>query len=128
MNDAMDRENYIDQLYQKVRTEVPITRAAYGASLDGWDVEPVLMDGQQIGVVIVKDGEIHISLDKQGALRHARRIIRNYVASALRRFGFLTTRSLGEPDVMRFLHRLGFQECGRDGRLVVLRLEKLQLQ
>lgn len=124
----MSRETYIDQLYQKVRLEVPISREAYGASLAGWEVDPVLVDGRQIGVVIVKDGEIHISLDRRGALLHARRIIRNYVATALQRFGFLTTRSLGEPQVMNFLRRLGFQECGKDGRLVVLRLEKLQLQ
>lgn len=124
----MGRDDYIDQLYSQVRYVVPITRAAYAASLAGWEIEPVLMDGQQIGVCIVKDGEIHMSLDKRGALLHARRIIRQHVASALQRFGKLTTRTNSDPEVMRFLQRLGFREIGHDGKLFLMQLDKLSIQ
>jgi hypothetical protein len=122
----MDRETLIDQLYAKVRMHVPISREAYGNSLYGWDIVPVMIDGTQIGVRIMKDHEVHHLLDKGAARRHARRIIAQYVAEPLARLGYLISRT--EDADIPFLRRMGFYEIGREGRITTMRLDKLTIQ
>ena len=122
----MDREALIDQLYDKVRMHVPISRVAYGNSLHGWDIVPVLIDGQQIGVRIMRDHEVHHMLDKKAARRHARRIIAQYVAEPLARLGYLISRT--EDADIPFLRRMGFYEVAREAGITTMRLDKLTIR
>lgn len=121
-----DRETLIDALYAEVRKSVPISRAAYGNSLYGWSVEPVLIDGERVGVRIMNGHEVHHQLDKGASKRHARRIIANYVAEPLARLGYLTTRSKDAD--LPFLLRMGFYETGRENGVVTLRLDELKIK
>lgn len=124
----MMREMYIDELYSEVRGHVPITRDAYGQSLEGWDIAPVMIDGSKIGLMVTKGSEIHMKLDKRLILLHARRVIGGYVEPMLRRCGALTTRALKGSADIRFLERLGFTEIGMEGKLVLFRLETLKIR
>jgi len=122
------RDECIDALYEQVRREVPITRTAYGNSLYGWEIEPVMIDGERIGVFIRRGTEVHIHLAADKALMHARRVIRQHIASNLKALGHLTTRSTSDPKAIRFLRRLGFYRVGEDGTLSVFRLDTLKIQ
>lgn len=122
----MRRDSLIDQLYEVIRMHVPITRAAYGNSLCGWDIEPVVIHGEQIGVCLMFGHEIHVQLDRAKTVRCARRVIREVVACPLRRLGFLTT-TAAEDDIP-FLARLGFRITEREGRFTKLRLDHLAIQ
>jgi cytidylate kinase len=122
------RDDDISMLYAEVAKEVPISREAYVDSLKDWTVEPIMMDGERIGVLILRDKEIHMHIVKQEALRHARRIIKYYVQAKLNELGFLVTRSRGSEWDSRFLGRLGFRETHRDGTEVFYRLDKLALK
>lgn len=122
------RDDCIDALYEQVRQSVPITRTAYGNSLYGWEIEPVMIDGERIGVFIRRGTEVHIHLAADKALMHARRVIRQYITSNLKALGCLTTRSTSDPKVIRFLQRLGFYKVGEDGMLSVYRLDALKIQ
>lgn len=119
----MDREALIDILYAEIRQHVAISREAYGNSLYGWEIVPVVIDDQQIGVRIMSGHEVHHHLDRKASLRHARRIIAKYVAEPLARLGYLTTRS--DDAGLPFLQRMGFRPVSRDGAVTTLRLDKL---
>jgi hypothetical protein len=124
----MRRDQYIDELYRVVREQVIITRAAYAESLEGWDIEPVLVDGEQVGLMVTKGPEIHFRLDRKKMLVHTRRVIRNYVAPHLARHGFLTTIALSGSKDIDFLERFGFVEIDTKGRAVMFRLDQLKIK
>lgn len=124
----MKRDAYIDELYRVVREQVIISRDAYAASLDGWDIEPVLIDGEQVGLMVTKGPEIHFRLDRKKMLVHTRRVIRNYVAPHLKRHGFLTTIALAGSNDIGFLKRFGFVETKTEGRAVMFRLDQLKIK
>lgn len=122
----MGRAELIDQLYEHVRMHLPISREAYGRSLDGWDIVPVMIDGRQIGVRIMCGHEVHHQLDRRAAIRHARRIIANYVAEPLARLGYLISRT--EDADIPFLERMGFYAVSRENGITTMRLDKLKIQ
>lgn len=122
----MNRQVLIDQLYQKVRMHRPISREAYGRMLDDWEIVPVMIDDVQIGVRIMCGHEVHHMLDRRAALRHARRIIANYVAEPLARLGYLISRT--EDADIPFLRRMGFYEVSRENGITTMRLDKLKIQ
>lgn len=122
----MERDDLIDQLYAQVRMYLPMSRAAYGKSLDGWEIVPVMIDAQQIGVRVMQGHEVHHQLDRRAARRHARRIIAQYVAEPLARLGYLISRT--DDAGMPFLQRMGFYATGRDGAITTMRLDQLKIQ
>lgn len=122
----MTRDDLIDQLYAQVRMYLPISRDAYSKSLDGWEIVPVIIDDQQIGVRIMQGHEVHHQLDKRAARRHARRIIAKYVAEPLVRLGYLISRT--EDADIPFLKRMGFYEVSRACGITTMRLDKLTIQ
>lgn len=123
----MTRDELIDQLYAQMRMLAPVgTRAVFGASLDGWEIVPVVIDGKQIGMRVMKGHEVHHHLDRKAALRHARRIIAQYVAEPLARLGYLISRT--DDAGIPFLRRMGFYEAGREGSITTMRLDKLTIQ
>jgi len=125
---TMDRQHWIDKLYEQIKAEVPITRAAYGNSLHGWDIEPIMLGDEAIGVYIRRGHETHMSLSKKNALRHARHVIRVYLTANLERLGYLVTRTDGNAADDRFLKRLGYYETGKEGSWTLYSLDKLNIK
>lgn len=125
----MHRDECIDRLYAKVRECMPISRSAYGNSLYDWEIEPVIVGGAVIGILLLNGREIHLQIEKQQALAHMRRVIKQCAAVNLERFGYLTTRADAEDKAtVKFLHRLGFYETGMDGTLTAYRLDTLKIK
>jgi hypothetical protein len=124
----MRRDQCIDMVYAEVMKHVPISREAYGNSLSGWDIEPVMAGYEVIGILLLHGHEIHLQIGKYKALRHMRQVIRQCAVRNLERLGYLTTRSDGDGQTVRFLRRLGFYETGIDGTLTVYRLDKLNIK
>lgn len=124
----MDREQCIDALYEEVKKEIPISRSAYGNSLYGWDVRPIQVDGKQIGVLLLNGNEIHVQLQKDGALKYMRRAIKQCVVDHLPNLGYMVTRTFDDAQVIRFLERLGFYRTGQDGQLLHYRLDELKIK
>lgn len=122
------RDDCIDFLYTEVRMQVPISKQAYIASLDGWDVEPIMNGEQKLGVYIRKGHETHMLMSKKNSLLHARHIIRVYLTANLERLGYLTTKTDGNAVDHRFLTRLGYYETGKDGSMTVYRLDQLKIK
>ncbi len=92
------------------------------------DIEPIIIDGEEIGLVAMRGREIHMQIEKRYALRHARRIIRQYVAPQLSTFGYLTTVSTGEAETLEFLERLGFYKVGGFGSISMHRIDALKIK
>ena len=124
----MRRDEFIDQLYESARSEVIISRADYAQALDGWDINPVLVDSEQVGLMMTCGPEIHFQLDRKKMLVHTRRVIRNYVEPHLLKHGFLTTMALAGSKDVDFLKRFGFMEVSTNGRAVKFRLDKLKIK
>lgn len=124
----MGRDECIDILYAEVRKEIPISHAAYSNSLYGWDIEPIMANGKQIGVLMLKDHEIHIQLQMDQALIHMRKVIQQCAVNNLARLGYLVTRSFDDKPVIRFLERLGFYQTGKDGQVLFFRLDELKIK
>lgn len=122
------REQCLDMFYEQVSKDKPISRAAFGNSLIDWEVFPLMIGDRHIGAYILKDHEIHTCVGKADALRHMRKIIRQGVAYQVEKLGYLTTRSEDDPDVLRFLDRLGFYQTGQDGQFVTLRCDSVKIK
>ena len=125
----MNREQCIDKMYRKVMEEVPISREAFGNSLQGVDIKPMILEGECVGVQTLRGNEIHCMIDRQASLQNMRRLIRMYCAEPLERFGSLTTRC--DPNDKRdvvFLHRMGFEDTGLIDGLLHMRLLQLKIQ
>lgn len=124
----MIRDQCIDLLYAQVAQELPMSRSAYEATLEGWDIAPLVIDDTRIGVMLLRGYEIHMQIDPAKALLHARRIIRQYVVPLLAEFGHLTTRTLLHGRDIHFLRRLGFVETSRDSAAAYFRLDALKIK
>lgn len=124
----MMRDQCIDLLYAEVEKEVPVSRVAYGNSLYDWSISPILANEKQIGVLMLRNHEIHIQLQKDKALVHMRKVIRQCAADNLKRLGYLLTRSDDNNEVIHFLERLGFYRTGMDGNLITFRLDELKIK
>lgn len=122
------RSECIDALYEQVKSIIPISREAYSKSLDEWLIEPVVIDGERIGVLLTCGNEIHIQLTKQKALCHARRIIKHYIIKKLHELEFLVTRSMNSESDEKFLKRLGFYETSQIGLTKFYRLDQLAIK
>lgn len=125
----MNRDICIDRLYEEVRKHVPISRSVYGDSLCGWVIDPVVVDGEMVGILLLHGREIHLQIEKQQALVHMRSVIKQCAVMNLKRFGYLTTRAdADDKSTLKFLHRLGFYKTGMDGKLTVYRLDTLKIK
>ena len=97
-------------------------------TLPGFDIKPMVIDAKIIGKVAMKGREIHVQIEPREALKHARRIIRGYIAPELEKHGHLTTISTGDKSTEHFLSRLGFYPVGKCGSITAHRLDALRLK
>jgi GNAT superfamily N-acetyltransferase len=83
----------------------------YGAYLnycDAWQLVAVCSDGEVIGALFVKDGEIHVGIVPEWRGRWAsRRVIREMLS-----YGTATTLMDSEDECKRFIGRIGFKPVG----------------
>ena len=121
------RQACIDALYTSICNELFITQEQYEETLVGWDLTPLILDGKNIGVVMLRDKEIHVCLDPKQALLHARRIIKMCLDENIKRHTYLTTISFKEPETVRFLERLGFNKTGEDDTFISYRIDQSKL-
>lgn len=120
-------EECIDILYEKVSQELPITREEYVATLAGWEISQVSVCDKNVGVVMLRDREIHVVIDPKQAMLHGRRILRKCLDENIRKHGYLTTISFKEPKIVGFLERLGFYKTGEDENFFSYRIDKEKL-
>lgn len=124
----MGREECIDMFYAKISEEVAVSRSVFGDKLRDWEVFPLMIGDRHVGAYILKDHEIHTCVEKSDALRHMRKLIRQGIAHQVEKIGYLTTRSENDPNVLRFLERLGFYRTGSDGQFVTLRCDAIKIK
>ena len=124
----MDRDGYIDMLYDDVKTQVVISRAQYAAGLEGWEFHPVVIDGNDAGVVMTKGHEMHTHVIAPYGIKCARRVLRQSVQGQVDRMGYATTRTLNDPMVVRLLERLGFYKTGECDGVLEYRLDELKIK
>jgi len=115
-------------LYNEVSKQVPITRSEYEKTLVGWDVSPINIGGEDIGVMMRQGTEIHICIPKEKALKHARQIIKKCLVENIQKYGYLTTISLKDSGVTRFLERLGFCKTNEDEAFISYRLDTIKIK
>jgi hypothetical protein len=96
--------------------------------LPGFDIKPMTIDGKDIGLVAMRDHEIHVKIDPFEALKHARRIIKEYIAPQLGALGYLLTISTGDKETEHFLSRLGFVPVSSCGSITTHRLDALKIK
>ncbi len=103
-----------DALWAQVEPKVFITRDEFFATLDGWELNEVAVDGKLAFVTARKGARFHFTTFGTGA-RISLRMIRNFLAPILAEHGYAETRT-PKDDVrqQRFNRKLGFAEVGED--------------
>jgi hypothetical protein len=123
----MTRDECIDFLFAKAAEERDVTREDFAAMLYGWDIGPLAVDGAVVGMVMLRFHEIHMWLEPMAALRHARRLIREYLLPNIEKHGYLTTVTPKDEKTERLLVRLGFYKTSEDADRRTYRIEKSRL-
>ena len=92
----------------------------FSKATESWDVEPVEVDGQLVGAVLMNGPEIHACIKPEGFGRWlTRRVLRNTLRKTLLKHGEAVTRvTEGNAIGEHFVSRLGFK---KEGELWVLR-------
>lgn len=100
-----------------------LTREEFEATLQGWTIDPVEVDGRTIGVVLVKGPEFHFSKFDETPVGRA--MLRKYPGSLIEQYGYALTRTPKDDErMLKFNERLGFFVIGEDEYDVHLRIEK----
>ena len=117
-------DSCIDILYGEVSKSLQITREQYIATLVGWDIQPIVIDAKQAGVMMIQGHEIHVVLDPTHTKLHGRRIIKKCIDENIDRHGFLTTISFKDPSSVSFIERIGFRKTGEDETFYSFRIDQ----
>ena len=107
-----DRQEALRLGYEATDWSNPIAFEDYEFSLKDWDVQLIQRDGENIGAVYKKDGEVHVSILPKWRKRWA-------TAGVLRdlfRRGTWTRVTDGNDHMFGILERLGFSRC-EDGAM-----------
>lgn len=125
----MDRAACLEFMYSKLLEEQFIFRDLYLSAMEEWEVRPMIVDGISIGVIAQRGPEIHVSINKDSALKYARRIIRECLTQGIAEHGHMTTRALrGDARTAQFLGRLGFYRVTENSDHVFYRITKTKIQ
>lgn len=120
----MNRAECLDFVYADLVRQQFIVRDVFDLLMHEWYVKPIVVDGQDVGVVCMRGTELHVTINKRDALLHARRIIRECIVNGILLHGHLTTRSQKtDVDVVRFLYRLGFIKTSEDADCFYYRID-----
>jgi hypothetical protein len=105
-----------------------LTRAEFEKTLEGWTLDPVYVNGEMVGVFVVKGPQFHFSKFSP-AYQAGRDILRKYPGQLIERYGYATT-STPKDDARqrRFNERLGFRVVGEDEYDVQYRIDKSRVK
>lgn len=113
----------LDILWDRAKPVLFITKEEFLQQLDGWDIQPVHIDGELSFITCVKGPDFHFL--SVGQKRHiTRTMIREFLTPIIAAHGYAMTRTPVE-DVrqQRFNRAFGFQEVGQDGFDILFRID-----
>lgn len=120
----MTRAQAIDALWLVRSPLLFVSREAFEAGLEGWDLAPIVLDGQEIGVAMRKGPEYHFALVGR-QVRIPRRLVEEQFAPQLEAYGHVITRTpKHETRQRRFNEAFGFVRTGEDALDIHYRLER----
>lgn len=110
----MDRAALLDKLWEASKSNVYISQEQFLSGLDGWDIQPVEIDGELTWITAQNGHEFHFQ--SMGTKRPMpRRIIRKFLQTIIDQYGYAQTRT-PEDDARqrRFNEHFGFHLVGYD--------------
>jgi hypothetical protein len=92
-----------------------VSMAEAKAALAGWNIQPLMHNGIQVGEVMLKANEVHIALDEPYRLQMGRRtFIENSINELLKKHEFLVTKLFKGDKLKKLLEFIGFREIKAD--------------
>lgn len=111
----------IDALWAQIEPTVFIQREQFERELDGWEIEPVEIDGKLAIVALTKGPEFHFATFGTGAPVR----LWKWLNPIIDRHGFATTRTPKDAARQhRFNLKFGFTVTGEDEFFMYYRLER----
>lgn len=103
-----------DLLWERRDPLLFITREQFDKELDGWDIQPVEMDGQIAFATLRKGPQFHFQSFGTGHLI-SRKMIRDYLTPIIAEHGFAATHTpIEDARQHRFNLLMGFTVTGED--------------
>lgn len=125
----MNRDDCLDYVYAFVCGSGFVPRPAFDLKMADWDARPMMVENEQIGVIVTCGTDIHVTMDRRGALMHAKRIIKECLTHGIEKHGYLTTQApKDDAGIARFLTRLGFVRTHEEAGLQHYRIEQTKIQ
>ena len=116
-------ESAIDAMWSQIETVSYITREQFVGGLDGWEIEPVVINGDLAFAALSRGSEFHFASFGTGA-----KITRSMINERLKRIcdqhGFVITKTprIGADRQHRFNLAFAFRLCGEDEHFIHYRL------
>lgn len=112
------RDEAIQAGFQAMADRLPVdyTLEAFKRALHEWDVKAFCKGGDVVGMLMVKDNELHVAVLPEVRGRWlSRTLIRNVIGPLIKRYGKAKTKVVHENDRgQEFCQRLGFAKTERD--------------
>lgn len=104
----------LDELWEKASEKLYMERETFNMSLVGWSVEPMMLSGERVGIMMKKGPEFHFTL--LGTRRAMPlRAIKEWLDPQLEEYGYVSTKTpKHEIRQQRFNERIGFFRVGED--------------
>lgn len=104
----------MDLLWQQAAKTLYLTREQFEASLLGWSIEEVHVEGALAGAILRKGPELHFASFGTGHVA-TRKIVLDAVRGQLEQFGHVVTKTPKEDERQgRFNRLVGFKVVGSD--------------
>lgn len=109
------RHSALHAAWESCRDRWPVEYEQFAEAMQGWDVEPVQVDGHVVGAVLMRGPEIHACIKPEGFGRWlSRRVLRDTLVRLVAEHGRAETSvATGNAAGEAFVQRLGFVESGR---------------
>ena len=116
-----------DILWDSVKEFLFISKDEYLAQLDGWDIQPVEMNGDLIAITVTKGPQFHIH--SMGVARVVtRKMLWDFIGPIVDAHGYAETRTpIDDERQHRFNRAFGFVEAGRTEFDTIFRIERPQM-
>jgi hypothetical protein len=123
---GLGRSFVIDKLWEKAEPTLFISKEQFIASLDGWTIEGLEIDGELAFVGMQKGPEFHFQ--NFGAKhRITMKMAKAYLQPLITQYGYVMTRTpKDDARQHRFNRRFGFEITGEDEFDVHYRLERIR--
>lgn len=119
------RESIVDLLWDKVEPVLYISKDQFVDSLEGWEIEPLVVEGEIAFVILTRGPEFHFDSLRTGhkiPLSRIRETIERLIAT----HGYAETRTPREDFKQRRVNVLfGCERVGEDEYDIHYRLEKI---